>query len=61
MKVLLCKIFGHKFYYTWFKPDGGWERGVSGFITHTGMDMRKETNYCTRCGMTLSKINGGKQ
>jgi len=56
MRVLWCHIFGHKFHIDSFVPDGGYERGVSGIIRDTGTTVRKETEYCTRCGIERAKL-----
>jgi hypothetical protein len=56
MRVLWCRIFGHKFYIDYFVPDGGYERGVSGIIRDTGTTVRKKTGYCTRCGVERAKL-----
>lgn len=55
MRVLFCKIFGHRFHIDSFVPDGGYERGVSGIVIDTGVTLRKETTYCTRCGVERAK------
>jgi len=57
MKVLWCKIFGHKFYYTSYVPNGIWEQGVSGGWFQHGDTYRHYTDHCTRCGIKLSNIN----
>jgi hypothetical protein len=61
MRVLFCKIFGHKFHIDSFLPDGGYERGVSGIIRGTGTTVCKETGvlYSVRC-RTRKSSGAGK-
>lgn len=56
MCVLFCKIFGHKFFFTSFVPNGVLERGISGFWFEQGTTYRHETTYCTRCGAERADI-----
>lgn len=57
MRVLFCRIFGHKFYYTSFRKTGAKYLPYAAMWVDDGVTFRHETTYCTRCGMERSKIN----
>jgi len=57
MRVLFCKIFGHKFFFTSFQKTGREWLPYVGIWVDSGNTYRHETSYCTRCGLERAKIN----
>jgi hypothetical protein len=55
-KPLICRIFGHKFYYSHFHQTGIEKHvGLFGSVSFPkGYDVREDTTFCIRCGLERS-------
>lgn len=58
---LICRLFGHKFFYTSFQKTGKKYLEYVGLWVDDGITYRHETTYCTRCGLERTTINQGKE